>query len=203
MKYRNTVEKPSDEMRLNAASLAVKKCFDQIIEAARGDRGTPKSHLEYLIRESELMSELVTCLDEIDGPDWLRKLVCDAVALADTRIDFHLVRHQERYPSNEMVEFVELIVDKGANEIQKEWWNIHEVAEHLGIGVNSARKQLSRWEIKGERHYPAGIVVARQTARTRWRTTCPGCGLPGPSDDFCDSCIEAGAATEIPQDVDI
>jgi hypothetical protein len=85
----------------------------------------------------------------------------------------------------------------------KEWWNIYEVAIHLGIGVDSARKQLSRWGVKGERHYPAGVVVARQTARTRWRATCPSCGCPGPSDDFCDACIDAGAATEIPQDVDI
>lgn len=29
---------------------------------------------------------------------------------------------------------------------------------------------------------------------------CIGCGRPGPADEFCDACMEAGATTEIPQD---
>lgn len=44
-------------------------------------------------------------------------------------------------------------------------WTIDQVADHLGITVDAARKQLSRWGIKGLRHYPAGAVIARNAER--------------------------------------
>lgn len=36
------------------------------------------------------------------------------------------------------------------------------------------------------------------THKPVWCGVCVQCGGPGPTDDFCDACLEAGAATEIP-----
>jgi hypothetical protein len=55
-----------------------------------------------------------------------------------------------------------------------ECWTITEVAAHLGLTPDGARKQLSRWRITGERHYPAHLVQAHHAARKgsgNWRTS--------------------------------
>jgi hypothetical protein len=77
----------------------------------------------------------------------------------------------------------------------EEWWNIHQVSDYLSVGPNSARKQLSRWKIRGVHLYPSGIVIAHHVARGHG---CIGCGAPAPNGEFCDTCIQT-AVTEIQQ----
>jgi len=44
-------------------------------------------------------------------------------------------------------------------------WSIDQAAEHLGLGVDAARAQLSRMRVAGVRHYPALAVVTAHAAR--------------------------------------
>jgi len=85
---------------------------------------------------------------------------------------------------------------------------LREAAALLGLTTRAAESALRHAAIRSG--YPREAVEwlrdnrpgrgARTDIQPVPVRTCLQCGGPGPTEDFCDACVEAGATTEIPQD---